>query len=750
MNSFKGFLISLLTNKKHSSIQDEKDMDAITRLSILNIIFTIISTIIIAIGIVDTKNGFIAQGLMEIITGFLILINLLFLRIKLPFIAGSLIIITVFGIFCCMSFFSNYKLYSLGSIWIYSFPLVCIYTLGIKVGALPSFIILIIAITGTFIPGLSAFDFDIKELFLFSGVYLFIMALTIIYEYARSKKDQWVSRQDSYIKMVFENSPDIMLLLDNNGMIVYCADIFLKKTKKMDFKAIRKKHFLNIFSDFCDSDTLDDLNGKFNLSISEKKPVVFERILNLGGNEAIHYEIHFTPMFGEKGSFQGAFIFFNDMTKVVRIKEYMEHASRAKSNFLANMSHEIRTPLNAIIGMTTIAAGTKDIDRKNYCIDKISSASTYLLGIINDILDMSKIEEGKLELYNEKFNFSDMLHRVLNIFEFRLKEKKHKLTVISDPKIPSEIILDEQRLSQVITNLVGNSIKFTPDEGMIDLEAKLLETKDRNCTIEISVKDTGIGISKEQQKKLFNSFVQVDSNTSRKFGGTGLGLVISKTIVEMMNGRIRIESEMGHGAKFIFTVVAEISDQENKTRSLFSGPNVISTKLNFSKKKILLAEDIEINREIVITLLENLEMEIIEAENGKQAYDIFTSDPENFDLIFMDINMPVLDGYEATRLIREFEKEKVLEFAEQRPGMKEKVLEFAKHPKGVTENNRMEFPKETPKQLLERPKGVPIIAMTANVFKEDIERCLAAGFDEHIGKPLNYNDVMAVLEKYLA
>jgi CheY-like chemotaxis protein len=431
-------------------------------------------------------------------------------------------------------------------------------------------------------------------------------------------------------------------------------------------------------------------------------------------------------MYDESDVFQGAFILFQDLTDIIQAKEHVEQASRAKSDFLANMSHEIRTPLNAIIGMTTIAADSKDPQRKDYCLDKISGASTHLLGIINDILDMSKIEEGKLELSYTEFDFSAMLKRVVSIFEFRLAEKKQEIVFKEDRSIPPRIITDEQRLAQVITNLLSNAVKFTPEGGKITLEAARIDKGENadSCVLEIRVTDTGIGISAEQQDKLFKSFAQVDSSISRKYGGTGLGLVISKPLAELMGGDIRIESELGKGAAFIVKIRARVPGRGEEAAEspgeeipvAMAAAAAHDTKLDFSGKRILLAEDVEINREIVITLLQEFNAEIIEAEDGQQAVDKFAADPEKYDLIFMDIHMPGMDGYEATRLIRALEAERSADNSPQLPG---------------------------------QPKGVPIIAMTANVFKEDIEHCLAAGMNGHIGKPLNFDEVAEVLRKYL-
>ena len=508
------------------------------------------------------------------------------------------------------------------------------------------------------------------------------------------------------------------------------------------------------------------------------------------------------------------------------------NVSRAKTEFLSNMSHEIRTPMNAIIGMTSIGMTSADTERMKYCFAKIEDASKHLLGIINDILDMSKIEAGKFELSPVEFDFEKMLQRVVNVVSFRVDERQQKLTVYIDRAIPKILIGDDQRLAQVITNLLGNAIKFTSEKGFIRIGTQFLGEENGICTIQISVSDTGIGISPEQQSRLFKSFQQAESNTSRKFGGTGLGLSISKNIVDMMGGKIWIESEIGAGSKFAFTIQVkrgvdektetinwgnirilavdndpyvlshfeviarrlgigcdtaesyndaiqfvkqnnsykvcfinwtiqgadgleltgvlkekmpnavavlmistvkwiEIEDKAKKAgvekflaKPLF--PSSVSDILHecvgggkqqkvddtqpnvagiFAGKCILLAEDIEINREIVLALLEPTLVDIECAENGEEAVNLFAKNPDKYDMIFMDVQMPVMNGYEATQQIRSIDVKKA--------------------------------------------KTIPIIAMTANVFREDVEKCLEAGMSDHIGKPLDIEEVLQLLRRYL-
>jgi signal transduction histidine kinase len=672
----------------------------------------------------------------------MIFLNLLLLHTEIPYTVSGLIITAVFGVFCGLSLFIKHEMQGLSSLWILTYPLMSIFTLGLPIGFIPAILVLATIAVETF-GGYSKYNYDFHEAFLLCGVYFFIMLLTAVYEYVRSIKERWLARQDSYMKLVFDNSPDIIMLLDKNSGLTHCAKAFLQSAKIDKFDDIRKANYVEVFDAFTDYEMLNDITAHFNKSIYNKKPVILEKVLdfsNEGNNR--HYEIHFTPMYNSKEEFQGAFILFHDMTEILKARDHAEQASKAKSIFLANMSHEIRTPLNAIIGMTSIAKKTDAQERKDYCLEKINIASIHLLGVINDILDISKIEEDKFELSYTDFELPAMIQRVVNIFEFRLEEKKQNLIINLDPTLPEKIITDDQRLTQVITNLLGNAVKFTPEGGDITLFVRRLDDKEQNfCTLEFIVKDTGIGIPKEQQNNLFNSFVQVDSGIARKFGGTGLGLAISKKIVELMNGEIRIESEENKGSSFIFTVRAEIVKSE--TQALKTSDSSAEKTLGVSDadihgetdesvykgKRILLAEDVDINREIVITVLEPFGLEIVEAEDGQKAYDLFSADPEAYDLIFMDIHMPGVDGYEATRLIRAFE---------------------AEHNKNISENSGASFTEgKTRSNNRNLRKQIPIIAMTANVFREDVELCLAAGMNDHLGKPLDFDVVMSKLKMYL-
>ncbi len=647
---------------------------------------------------------------------------------------------------------------------------------------------------------------------------------------------------EKYMNLLLENAPEAILLFDHTGRFVYCTETFLENTDIANYGLINARTLREVFILFADEKWIAEIERQYRNAIREKKNITIDETADLNNTgDRRNYKITFAPMSSDTGEAEGMMILLSDVTEELRAKEAALQSSSAKSDFLANMSHEMRTPLNAIIGMTHIGSTSNNMEKKDYCLKKISDASTHLLGVINDVLDMSKIEVNKLELSSIDFDFEKMLVRVTNLVNFNVEEKNQNFVVNIDDSIPPFLFSDEQRLAQVITNLLSNAVKFTPENGTIRMAVHKVgeDTANNMNYINFSVKDTGIGITDEQRERLFGSFEQADNSISRKYGGTGLGLTISKKIVELMGGEMKVNSTPNKGSEFSFMIpiktgkgvvanklpkgiswsnirVLAIDDSleirdyfsrtskaigfdcdiaENATEALelltinkdhkydvifidwklpgmdgIQLANEIKTKFNenamiimisamewnhiepqarkagidgfipkplftstltdtineciridehmksagmdgFDEKtgiegiRILLAEDIEINREIVLGLFDGTGVIIDTAENGRQALAKFKKNPDKYDAIFMDIHMPEMDGYEATRFIR-----------------------------------AMEIPKA---------RSIPIIAMTANVFSKDIEKCLKVGMNDHVGKPLDVDEVMLKLKRQL-
>ncbi len=524
-----------------------------------------------------------------------------------------------------------------------------------------------------------------------------------------------------------------------------------------------------------------------------------------------------------------------------KAKQIAEESAKAKSEFLANMSHEIRTPMNAIIGMTNIGLTADNIERMRYCFTKVGDASKHLLALINDILDMSKIDANKLELHLEAFDIEKMIENICNINNIKAEEKKIKLLVNIDTAISNYVIGDELRLSQVLSNLLSNAIKFTPELGTVQLNIRQQSVTETETVLYVEVVDTGIGIAEDQIDMLFNAFQQADGDIARKFGGTGLGLAISQRMIQLMGGNIDVASELGKGSRFYFTITLTnddrrvdylqyelsvynkinalvIDDDEsvlNYFRSIMSSLNIscdvayngkdginivrdnlahnklydiifvdylmedingietikvlrnlISDSVNiimislskwseieqnakdvgvagyipkplfrssilaainehavpanvhtvaeeiledkqptFSKCHMLLVEDNLINQEIVVALLENTKIIIDCVNNGKDAVDAVLENPDKYDIILMDVQMPVMDGLTATKYIKA--------------------------------------------SGIHSASVIPIIALTANAFKEDIEDCKVAGMIDHISKPIDVGEMIGKIGKHL-
>ncbi len=531
---------------------------------------------------------------------------------------------------------------------------------------------------------------------------------------------------------------------------------------------------------------------------------------------------------------------FTDISKLKQTEEklrkltILEQASKAKSDFLARMTHEVRTPINAIAGMVKIAENTNDAEKLKYCIANIGVSSQHLLSIIDNILDMSKIESGKFELYRASMNLKKMLSKICDLFADAMEQKGIEFFISVHSETDIHYIADEMRLSQAVGNLLSNAVKFTPPGGSVKLSVKKLAGSDHDSLLRFSVTDTGSGMTENQIGRLFQSFEQEDGSLSRRYGGTGLGLAISKTIVDKMDGNIWAESVYGKGSTFIFDVrlehdpsfeknasikhpapekiktliieseaenreymdsvlrsfgmnpdvagtgaeaarmsaeaekpydiifldrhlpdwsvpeTAKILKAENKDAAIimtsFTGWNKMDSSLrlagisrllltrlpssildsinefaaapvkddksihesddmpDLSGLHLLLVEDVGINIEIFITLFENSGLNIDIAENGLEAVQKFSEAPEKYDMILMDIQMPEMDGYEATRQIRNM------------------GIPFA--------------------------QSIPIIALSANIFKEDIAKCRECGMDDHLGKPIEMREVIKKIKKF--
>jgi len=377
-------------------------------------------------------------------------------------------------------------------------------------------------------------------------------------------------------------------------------------------------------------------------------------------------------------------------------KESAKLRSKFKSEFLSMMSHEIRTPLNAVVGITNILL---DECKQNNLMENMNTlkfSSDLLLSLINDILDFNKIEDGQIEFEKSEFDLYELVGNLEKSFSIKTQSSSVDLIVEMDEKLPKYLMGDSLRLSQILLNLVGNSIKFT-HEGYIKIKLKHLKTADNKVTIEFNVEDTGIGIPKEKHKLIFGSFSQADADTTRKYGGTGLGLSITKKILELMNSKIQLESEVGVGSRFFFELTLDISTKVGKRKT-------VSKEITyFSNVKVLLVEDNPINVLVAKRFLEKWGFEVDTAENGQIALDKALEN--DYQLILMDLHMPVMDGYDASQAIRALKDPKF--------------------------------------------KTMPIIALTASADSFSKTRVLNCGMDTIVTKPFEPEELNRVLNEYL-
>ncbi len=546
---------------------------------------------------------------------------------------------------------------------------------------------------------------------------LFIVMFLIYRERALKKYNRILEEQKELYNLVFENSSHAVLLLDTKtNKFIKCNNQAVKM-----LKASSKESVVDLLPEELSPTKQPD--GQYS---SQKS---FDMIALAIRNHSHTFEWRHIKNSGEKFWVEVTLTYIrlnhrevihvlwkniDDQKEIERnlieSKEKAIAATQAKSEFLANMSHEIRTPMNGIIGMTHLALETNSSIKQKRFLQTIDQSAKSLLGIINDILDFSKVEAGKLDIEKVNFDLMKLIDDVIRQINFKSKNKNIGINVNVISEIHSSFYGDDLRISQILTNLLDNAIKFT-FAGEITLSIWKL----KNNFLKFEVKDTGVGLSRKQQAKLFQSFSQADGSTTRKHGGTGLGLYISKSLVELMNGKIWVQSELGKGSRFTFEIeLPETSDSNNLLTTqdhyfvskLQTDSNrdreqrkALKNQINRLTGRILLTEDNLVNQEIITNLLEESHILIDIADNGLEATKLFNEN--QYKLIIMDIQMPIMDGYEATKIIRQSDA------------------------------------------------NIPIIALTANARHEDMEKTLQSGMNEHLNKPIEIDRLYQILLKYL-
>ena len=497
----------------------------------------------------------------------------------------------------------------------------------------------------------------------------------------------------AFYKAVVEDGSDIIFIVDYDGLILY-HNPSVQETLGHEPNSLIGENFF----DYIETQNVNALKAEFKKSVTKPYDSNIEFRFLCKDKNYKYLEFNSINLHHKEG-LEGLILDCRDITQRKRDAEELLRAQKAKEQFLANMSHEIRTPINGIAGMVNLLfEANKEEDRAKY-LNAIKNSTENLKVIINDILDLSVIESGKLRFEKIGFNIKYQLGAVVDTFLFQSKEKGIELKYEIHADADTVLLGDPVRLNQILINLISNAIKFT-HIGEININVYLFEKKGKTHSIRFEVADTGVGISKEKIKNIFESFTQADESVTRRYGGTGLGLSIVKQLIELQNGSITVESEENKGTKFIFTIPYEsgkIQDLVQPSSKVKATP-----KHTFKNLKILLVEDNDINRLYALNILKKWECDVDGAENGYIALEKLRSN--DYHIILMDIQMPIMDGYEATKSIRK----------------------------------NMPAPKNQ----------IPIIALTANAIKGDNEKCLEVGMNDYLPKPFQPEDLYKTISKF--
>jgi PAS domain S-box-containing protein len=521
---------------------------------------------------------------------------------------------------------------------------------------------------------------------------------------ARRRTEEALRNSELRLRTVVSNAPVILFSFDNAGILTFCEGKGLSGLG-LDPAALTGR---------CVRELESVLPGLSAAYVHAASGEVAAMIQEAGG---IAYECQLVPVYGEGSAPLGIIGVAFEITErkkseeeAHRARQAAEAASRAKSEFLANMSHEIRTPMNCILGMTELALDSKlNADQREY-LEMVQSSARSLLSLINDLLDFSKVEAGKLELDLAPFSVGELVESTVKGLAFRARQKGLQLTL--DVTAAAGLFLgDAGRLRQVLTNLIGNAIKFT-DKGSVAVAVRPTLQTEREAILCFEVTDTGIGIPADKQSLIFEAFAQADGSTTRRYGGTGLGLSISRQIIELMQGKIEVKSAPDTGSTFRFTVrlakivqpAAVIEAPAAQSQESRAG-GLERSQVARSALRILVAEDNPANQKLILYLLQKQGYAVELASNGVEVLAALEKHgPEAFDLILMDVQMPRMDGIETTLMIREREKES--------------------------------------------GDRIPIVALTAHAMKADFDRCLAAGMDGYVPKPIHRDELLQTIERF--